>query len=337
MRKSGLRDVKRQNRRLVIQTILDHASISRTEIAGETSLSPSTISSITAELLEEGLIRESPKKTSTAGRSRTGLEINPNRGSIAIVDITRTGVGLTVFDMALGEQENRSISPAPLTGNDLLESIETALRNCRDRADNSLAPLSGIGVLFEDDETAGESNVIYSTGYDSASIPLTEALKTVFRVPVLEDYTAGYVFAQTLGQNTKTAANRAHLSLFGATVAATVVLDGKPLPLNNGWCTGLTPLFSGCVHNLEGRQHTDSLEDTIGALVFLLGTLFPLDTILLTGDAARQEGFADRIGEAVRRIGGQAPRPRILVPPPVTSSGTNTLFAGRIRTAVLCA
>lgn len=56
MKKTGLKEMKRRNREMLIRTILEKGELSRIELAHETQLSPSTVSALVGELLEEGII-----------------------------------------------------------------------------------------------------------------------------------------------------------------------------------------------------------------------------------------------------------------------------------------
>ena len=69
IRKRGLQDVKRRNRQVIIQSILENDGLSRVEIAQKTELSPSTVSTLVSELIGEGVLAESGSHTTTAGRS----------------------------------------------------------------------------------------------------------------------------------------------------------------------------------------------------------------------------------------------------------------------------
>ena len=54
MQKRGLKDIKRQNRHVILQTVLDNKKLSRVEIAQKTELAPSTVSTLVAEMIEQG-------------------------------------------------------------------------------------------------------------------------------------------------------------------------------------------------------------------------------------------------------------------------------------------
>ena len=67
MKKTGLKEMKRRNREMLIRTILEKGELSRIELAHETQLSPSTVSALVGELLEEGILAESGQRAITAG------------------------------------------------------------------------------------------------------------------------------------------------------------------------------------------------------------------------------------------------------------------------------
>ena len=46
MKKTGLKEMKRRNREMLIRTILEKGELSRIELAHETQLSPSTVSAL---------------------------------------------------------------------------------------------------------------------------------------------------------------------------------------------------------------------------------------------------------------------------------------------------
>ena len=74
IRKRGLQDVKRRNRQVIIQSILENDGLSRVEIAQKTELSPSTVSTLVSELIGEGVLAESGSHTTTAGAQPHGAD-----------------------------------------------------------------------------------------------------------------------------------------------------------------------------------------------------------------------------------------------------------------------
>ena len=245
MKKTGLKEMKRRNREMLIRTILEKGELSRIELAHETQLSPSTVSALVGELLEEGILAESGQRAITAGRSRTALDINTEYGCIAVVNIGRKGASLDLFDMCLNRCNGKMLSESYLSGNELLVAITAAVFELFDSASLHAGKVAGFGLLFQEDMKASEFNVMYSTGFSSASISLREALITQFRVPVTEEYPQVYTVSRALEQRENVEAeNTAHIAI-GERVLASITLSGRPLPLREGMCSDVTPMLCG--------------------------------------------------------------------------------------------
>ena len=245
MKKTGLKEMKRRNREMLIRTILEKGELSRIELAHETQLSPSTVSALVGELLEEGILAESGQRAITAGRSRTALDINTEYGCIAVVNIGRKGASLDLFDMCLNRCNGKVLSESYLSGNELLVAITAAVFELFDSASLHAGKVAGFGLLFQEDMKASEFNVMYSTGFSSASISLREALITQFRVPVTEEYSQVYTVSRALEQRENVEAeNTAHIAI-GERVLASITLSGRPLPLREGMCSDVTPMLCG--------------------------------------------------------------------------------------------
>ena len=173
MKKTGLKEMKRRNREMLIRTILEKGELSRIELAHETQLSPSTVSALVGELLEEGILAESGQRAITAGRSRTALDINTEYGCIAVVNIGRKGASLDLFDMCLNRCNGKVLSESYLSGNELLVAITAAVFELFDSASLHAGKVAGFGLLFQEDMKASEFNVMYSTGFAMTLVGMT--------------------------------------------------------------------------------------------------------------------------------------------------------------------
>ena len=78
MRKRGLKDVKRRNRQVIVESVIDNGSLSRTEISCQTELAPSTVSSLVGELLREGIFTEA----GSASGSAAAVKVPTHEGGI---------------------------------------------------------------------------------------------------------------------------------------------------------------------------------------------------------------------------------------------------------------
>ena len=96
-RSSTIRDI---NRQIVLNYVREREPISRADIARETALQRSTVSTIVEELKTEGLVEEVGAGKSTGGRRPTLLRLRA-AGALAIgVDITPTRTTIATCDLA---------------------------------------------------------------------------------------------------------------------------------------------------------------------------------------------------------------------------------------------
>jgi predicted NBD/HSP70 family sugar kinase len=101
----SLRSLRELNSRRVIDALRERGQASRAEIARATGLSRSTVSSIVADLMVAGLIREEEDGTGVAqgdqgGRPPVLLSLNPAAGLALGVDFGHTHLRVAVSDMA---------------------------------------------------------------------------------------------------------------------------------------------------------------------------------------------------------------------------------------------
>lgn len=310
MRKRGLKDVKRRNRQVIMEAVMDNGGLSRVEIARKTELAPSTVSTLVSELLEEGILAEAGTVV-TAGRSRTELAINPAYGSIAVVEIGRKETCVTCFDLALSPIKTAVLSRQYLSGNELLERIVRYIQSLREE----IPPVAGIGLLFQEDMRESDFRVVYSTGFSSDSITLREALVTQFRVPVEEEYSVTYTVTNALAEEADPdRRNSAHISV-GSRVLASVTLEGREVPMRSNFCEELASVLDQ--EQLPG-EHRDwqAMMGYLANLIAALSILFPLETVFLSGSLLPPEDSAPELHTlAGRKIpAGQMPKLKFLSP-----------------------
>src|SRR3954467_10066444 len=96
-------DLRRRNRAMVIAAVRRAGQPSRTEIAGTTALSHSTISAISSDLIGEGVLAEAkageggPLKR---GRPQVAISLNPAAASVIAVVLSLNSLSATLIDYA---------------------------------------------------------------------------------------------------------------------------------------------------------------------------------------------------------------------------------------------
>ena len=263
------KDIAYSNKRAVIKALCEKNALSRVELARELSLSPSTVTTIVQDLLQSKMVEERSERVVTAGRSKTLLQLAPEFGLLGLVVVSRQSQELILVDMALNEYARTTLSEEAPSGETLLEGIKTAFT--RHIVDGAI--LKGIGVLLEGDVLESELSVMYSTGHDSATISLVQALESAFRVVVKQFEQSDFALSQVEGSNTiEDVSSYLHLS-FGTRVVAQVVSNNTPLPMKEGLNADVTQQLI----NADGLQL-----DKLMNLIITVQSLFSLDAVVVS-------------------------------------------------------
>lgn len=263
------KDIAYSNKRAVIKALCEKNALSRVELARELSLSPSTVTTIVQDLLQSKMVEESSERVVTAGRSKTLLQLAPEFGLLGLVRVSRQSQELVLVDMALNEYARTTLSEEAPSGETLLEGIKTALT--RLIVDGAI--LKGIGVLLEGDVLESELSVMYSTGHDSATISLVQALKSTFRVVVKQFEQSDFALSHVEStDNIEGVSSYLHLS-FGPRVVAQVVCDNAPLPMKEGLNADIT----------QQLVTSDGLQlDALMNLISAVQSLFSVDAVVVS-------------------------------------------------------
>ena len=263
------KDIAYSNKRAVIQALCEKNALSRVELARELSLSPSTVTTIVQDLLQSKMVEESSERVVTAGRSKTLLQLAPEFGLLGLIRVSRQSQELILVDMTLNEHARVTLSEEAPSGETLLEGIEAALTELI--ADGAI--LKGIGVLLEGDVLESELSVMYSTGHDSATISLVQALKSTFRVVVKQFEQSDFALSHVEStDNIEGVSSYLHLS-FGPRVVAQVICDNAPLPMKEGLNADIT----------QQLVTSDGLKlDALMNLISAVQSLFSVDAVVVS-------------------------------------------------------
>ncbi|MDJ0946978.1 MAG: ROK family transcriptional regulator [Kiloniellales bacterium] len=149
--------IRRINRHRVLTEIRRRGTVARVDIAAATALSPATVTAVTGELLDAGLIEiaqedERPRPEATAlsvrGRPRVLLRLNPSACHVAGVKIAMHQVSVWVADFA-GNLVRSTMVPVRANRQPpevVADLVEDALRQACAGAGLTLAEIAGIGL-----------------------------------------------------------------------------------------------------------------------------------------------------------------------------------------------
>src|SRR5699024_5253455 len=92
--------VKQLNSAIVYRTIVEQEAISRTQIAELSQLAPASVTKITRQLLQAGLIKEVEQQDSTGGRRPVSLVAQTDHLQTIAVHLSRKHITLELYNLA---------------------------------------------------------------------------------------------------------------------------------------------------------------------------------------------------------------------------------------------
>ncbi|MCD0453416.1 ROK family transcriptional regulator [Actinocorallia sp. API 0066] len=229
-RKRGtVRDLRRDNRSVLLRALYFGEPRSRQELSAETGLSPASVSNVVRDLMNEGIVVEVGSVDSDGGRPRVLLRVNPEYGQVIGVDVGETRVQVELFDLAMTE---RAKADYPLEhGHDpsevvprILAGVEAVMADAGVDASSVLGVGIGVpGVVRQRPEVIVEAQTL---GW--YSVPLERLLRAGTELPLLIDNGANTMGRAELWFGSGRGARNAVIGLIGSGVGSAVISDGSP-------------------------------------------------------------------------------------------------------------
>jgi predicted NBD/HSP70 family sugar kinase len=181
-------DVRRQNQLGIMLALRRHGNLSRTELSAVTGLSASTVTVITNNLIEWGVLESeqlSEQTTQRRGRPQVRLLPNANYASVAVILLALNQVTADIYDYAGGLTASKTINikTKSMSGKELIEATVSTLRSLIDEQDREIGPLARIAVGVEGIVDGAGRLFLSSPVIDVQDIALSEALEREFMAP----------------------------------------------------------------------------------------------------------------------------------------------------------
>jgi predicted NBD/HSP70 family sugar kinase len=224
------RDVRRRNRSLLLSTLFFQAPLSRLELSRVTGLSSGTVSTVTAELVEEHLIVEAGQVESDGGRPRTLLRVDPAYGNVIGVDVGETGVRVELLDLGMSrkatvEQPLPSVRPDPAA---VAAQVAVGIREVVVAAGVDEQSVIGAGVGVPGMVEQGPTSLIHAPTIGWSGVALGELLRERgITMPLFLDNGAKALGQAEMWFGAGRGARHVVIALVGSGVGAAVVTDGS--------------------------------------------------------------------------------------------------------------
>jgi predicted NBD/HSP70 family sugar kinase len=222
-RSSTIRDI---NRQIVLNYVRDREPISRAEIARETELQRSTISTIVEELKTEGLIEEIGEGESTGGRRPTLLRLRASGGMAIGVDVTPSCTTIASCDLA-GRVLEREEFPVSATPDQLIELIGESVRRIAQQA--GAQPVEGVGISLPGLVEPASGRATYIPYFKWRDWNVVEQVRRATRLSVVIDNDANAAALAELwfGRPEVSEARDFILVLVADGIGTGIVIDGQ--------------------------------------------------------------------------------------------------------------
>ena len=178
-------NVKSFNKHAALDLIrFTSVGLSRTDLADQMGLTRAAVSLIINDLLESQVIREAESRSTPSGRPPIVLEINPNRGLVAAIDMGATHLSISLADFTARIHKesdfNFDIKNGPKA---CIEQADSGLREMLSKIGISFSDLSAVGFLSKITSKLAENavsvNAISAYHHDHIFVPKESANKAV--------------------------------------------------------------------------------------------------------------------------------------------------------------
>ncbi|MCJ7841167.1 ROK family transcriptional regulator [Lederbergia sp. NSJ-179] len=226
--------VKKENKSLVLKTIIQSSPLSRAEIANITGLNKGTVSSLVHDLIEEKFIFESGPGTSSGGRRPVMLLFNETAGySIGINIGVNYLLGILTDlngDICLEKQMKMDVQSFPIIKDQLFSMI----RELIEAAPKSPYGVVGIGIGVPG-TVSKDGKVLLAPNLNWKNIDLQSVLEEKYNIPIIieNEANAGAYGEKKFGAG-KESEHLIYVSV-GIGIGVGMILNGKLYKGNNGF------------------------------------------------------------------------------------------------------
>lgn len=226
--------VKRENKFLVLETIIHNSPISRADIATSTGLNKGTVSSLVNELLDEKLINESGPGKSSGGRRPVMLLFNQVAGYSIGVDLGVNYILGLLTDLKGNICAEQQVNFSNLTYEEILENVYTIIDSLIAAAPSTPFGIIGIGVGVPG-VVNKDKRILLAPNLNWRNIDLKSTLEQRYRVPVTieNEANAGAYGEKNFGIG-KEFNNIIYVSV-GIGIGVGLILNGQLYRGNNGF------------------------------------------------------------------------------------------------------
>ncbi|KLV22084.1 ROK family transcriptional regulator [Niallia circulans] len=187
MQRTGdLKLIQELNRSIILDTIRKKGPISRSQVAKEIKISPTTVTSAVNDLIRKGMVIEDGVGHSSGGRKPVLLRFNPSKHSIIAISITNSYIKMADMDLE-GKILRKNVHPVnQLQGDDIILLLIDLLEQFV-AGNDRLEFCEGISIITPGIVDSNNGMIGYNTKLKLYDVPLTEMIEEKFNLPTFLD------------------------------------------------------------------------------------------------------------------------------------------------------
>ncbi|HEY8716989.1 ROK family protein [Pengzhenrongella sp.] len=183
------RDLRKQNRLVVLRALLRLDVATRQELAARTKLSVATVSTIVNELLAARVVGVAGVASTGVGRPLSRLQIDPDGGRLIGVDVAETYVSATVYDLRVASLGSFGV---PLDEHEkspeyVVAGIARAVHGALGVARIPVASVVGVGVSLPGQVQPEAGVSVFAPNWSWHDVRIEQLLEDALALPVHVD------------------------------------------------------------------------------------------------------------------------------------------------------
>jgi predicted NBD/HSP70 family sugar kinase len=231
-KRSTVRDLRRDNRSVLLWSLFFGQPCSRQDLSEATGLSTASVSNVVRELLGDGIVAEAGSVDSDGGRPRVLLRMNRDYGYVAGVDVGETRIRVEMFDltMVLRARADYPLDPGEHGVDVVVDRISAGL--ARVQADAGIEPRAvlGAGIGVPGVVEQGPDVLVHGQTYGWDAVPLERLLRPAAAFPLYIENGARTMGQAELWFGAGGGARQVVVCLMGSGLGASVISGGAPGP-----------------------------------------------------------------------------------------------------------
>ena len=182
--------VRRQNRGLFLETLRQHGPLARITLGHNTGLSPASITSISAQLIDEGLVYSVVEDDAVSaeikrGRPQTRLALNPKATNVLAVSISVDSIELVFADFsgATHEPVKLRMDTYDIPKEDFGPRVAHEIKINAKNLGIALSSITRIGIAVQGVADTITGEIPWSPAFRARDIPVVKPLERILSIP----------------------------------------------------------------------------------------------------------------------------------------------------------